>query len=483
MKIVFVVDVEGNPLMPTSKVGKVRRWLKSGEAKIIAYEPFFTIQFTKEVKTFSQNLTLGIDTGYSFIGYSVVEPISGKEIIGGQLELDSDIKNRMESRKMYRTQRRSRLRYRAPRFNNRTKREDWLPPSTQQKIDKHNQLINMLVKIMPITQINIEMGSFDMAKMNNPEISGEEYQKGAQYGFFNIREAVLFRDGHKCQNPDCKNTDKEKILQVHHIMYKNTYGGTDNPSNLITLCSKCHTSANHKPGKLLFKWMQEKKKVRSLKDATFMNIVKTFVYKGIKKETPNIPINVTVGYITKSKRIENKIDKTHHADAFVIAGGTKQEFITEDIKLKSERRNRRSLETFRDAKYLDSRDNTIKTGMELNCGRRTRNKNLAEENLHKYRVAIIDSKTGKRKQITKGMRSISKGVSKFPKGAKIIITEDWSNGKTSVKKGYKFTSAGAFNENAYVYLPIKDDKKNNKYVPAKICKVIAKRKGIVIDNG
>jgi hypothetical protein len=292
----------------------------------------------------------------------------------------------------------------------------------------------------------------------------------------------LFRDDHKCQNPNCKNNDKDKILQVHHIKYKKTHGGTDSPSNLITLCTKCHTSENHQPGKFLFKWMQEKKKVRSLKDATFMNIVKTFVYKGIKKEIPNIPINITFGYITKNKRIENKIEKTHHADAFVIAGGTKQNFISDDVNLKSERRNKRSLETFRDAKYKDSRDGTVKSGAELNCGRRTRNKNLSEENLHKYRTTIIDPKTGKRKQITKGMRSITKGTSKFPKGAKIIVTENWTNGKITVKKGYKFVSCGTFNENTYVYLPIKDSKGNNQYVPSKICKVIAKKKGIVFDK-
>lgn len=473
MKIVFVLDVYGNPLMPTSKIGKVRKWLKNGEAKIHSYEPFFTIQLTKKVENHSQNLTLGIDTGYSFIGYSIINSDTGCEMIGGHLELDSNISQRISAKSMYRNQRRSRLRYREPRFDNRSKKENWLPPSTQQKIDKHIQLINKLAKITPINQINIELGNFDMAKMKNPEISGTEYQQGDAFGFFNIREAVLFRDEHKCQNPNCKNQEKNKILQVHHIVYRTSHGGTDSPQNLITLCNKCHTSKNHKEDGFLWQWMKEKKKSRKLKDATFMNIVKSFVYKSLK-ENFEIPINVTYGYLTKNSRIINKIEKSHHLDAFVIAGGINQNLSSEDFNFKTIRRNNRSLETFRDAKYIDSRDGSEKTGKELFCGRTSRNKTHNQQNLKKFRKPIIDEKTGKRKSITKGNRSIRTEKSKFPKGSKILITEDWSNSKNSVNKGKKFICLGTLNKNSYVYLP---DGKN--YVPAKICKVIAKRKGIV----
>ena len=90
--------------------------------------------------------------------------------------------------------------------------------------------------ILPISRIVIEVAQFDTQKINNPEISGKEYQEGNQLGFWNVREYVLARDGHKCQY--CKGKSKSKILNVHHIESRKT--GGDSPSNLITLCETCH---------------------------------------------------------------------------------------------------------------------------------------------------------------------------------------------------------------------------------------------------
>ena len=52
---------------------------------------------------------------------------------------------------------------------------------------------------------------------------------------------------------------------------------------------------------------------------------------------------------------------------------------------KEVRRNNRSLEKFYDAKHIDIRDGKERSGQELFCGRRTRNKNFNTENLRKYR--------------------------------------------------------------------------------------------------
>ncbi|MEA2059561.1 MAG: hypothetical protein U9P10_03355 [Thermodesulfobacteriota bacterium] len=51
----------------------------------------------------------------------------------------------------------------------------------------------------------------------------------------------------------------------------------------------------------------------------------------------------TYGYITKSKRIELKLNKSHHNDAFVIANGTNQQRVT-PFTVTQRRRNNRSLE-------------------------------------------------------------------------------------------------------------------------------------------
>ena len=132
-------------------------------------------------------------------------------------------------------------------------------------------------------------------------ISGVDYQNGDMFGFWNVREFVLHRDGHKCQNPNCKHKDKkEQILKVHHIRYRSE-GGSDRPENLITLCSKCHTPANHKKGKFLYDWCVNGKKVRGFKDATFMSMIRWYLVNELKSKHNNV--SITYGYITKNHRM------------------------------------------------------------------------------------------------------------------------------------------------------------------------------------
>lgn len=218
--------------------------------------------------------------------------------------------------------------------------------------------------------------------MKNDNISGVEYQQGDMMGFWNTREYILHRDNHECQNPNCTNKDKKQILEIHHIKFKHL-GGTDNPSNLITLCNICHTLPNHKQGKFLYNWCIEGKKVRGFKEATFMSIIRQDLINTLKENYNNI--YSTYGYITKNHRIENKIEKTHFNDAFAITRGVNQIRCSDIFKVKQSRRNNRSLEMFYDAKYIDIRTGKKTNGGDLNNGRRIRNKNLNSENLHQYR--------------------------------------------------------------------------------------------------
>ena len=71
--LVYVLDINGHPLMPTKRFGKVRRMLRDGRAKVISREPFI-IKLLYETKTnIVQDLTLGVDTGSSKIGCAVVD--------------------------------------------------------------------------------------------------------------------------------------------------------------------------------------------------------------------------------------------------------------------------------------------------------------------------------------------------------------------------------------------------------------------------
>ena len=365
---VFVVNKHGLPLMPTTQ-RKTRLLLYSGKAKIFKRVPF-TIQLIYGSSGYVQDVQAGIDAGYKNIGFSAIS--SKDELFGGEVKMLGGMSERLKERSMYRTQRRNRLRHRQSRFDNRKGDDGWLAPSIQHKLDTHFKVIEMLKTVLPISHLTIEIANFDIQKIKNPKIQGKSYQQGEQYGFSHLRQYILHRDKHQCQNPDCKNKAKQPILQVHHLGFWRK-DRSDKPSNLLTLCSKCHVSKNHKKNGFLFGW---KPKVKSFRPETFMNTV--------KKRLAEIAHEVTFGCITKLRRSEYKIEKTHHNDAFVIAGGSNQ-IRCETSIIQQIRRHKRSMEQFYDAKYLDIRTGKKASGSELHSGRRTRNKNHNSENLRVYR--------------------------------------------------------------------------------------------------
>lgn len=332
---VFVVGLNGCRLMPVSE-RKARLLLKGGKASVYRKVPF-TIKLNYKTGSTVQPGYLGIDTGSQHIGVSVVRKdgtVLHKEEIGLR---DSMSKRKLlESRASSRRGRRYRkTRYRHPKWKPKTKRiynekadrkgrhwkkqkntftskrqAGWLPPSLQSKTDHHIQWIRKLLDLLPEGyRLSIELGRFDPARMKDPEIHGELYQKGPQYDYENVRAYVLARDGYTCRV--CKK--KGGKLHVHHILYRSR-GASDNPKYMAAVCSKCHTTENHLPGGILYQWMQDQKKfTRGLRDATFMNILK----KRLRKAFPDAVF--TYGNITKADRDKLELPKSHGNDATAIA--------------------------------------------------------------------------------------------------------------------------------------------------------------------
>lgn len=304
--MVYVQDIDGKPMKPTTRHGKVRRLLKANKATVVNLCPF-TIQLTYKSTDHKQPVTLGIDAGAKHIGFSATT--EKEELFACETILRTDIVDLLSTRSQNRRTRRSRLRYRKPKFNNRvfSKKKGWVAPSVKQRIDSHLNEVNEIHKILPITKIVIEAAQFDTHKMKNPNISGIDYQNGEQLGFWNVREYVLFRDGHKCSY--CKGKSKDLILNIHHIESRKT--GGDSPSNLITLCETCHKEY-HK-GNIDLKVRRGK----SLCGAAIMGIMKWRLYDELKSRYSNV--SMTFGYITKYNRIKYGIEKSHTSDAFVIS--------------------------------------------------------------------------------------------------------------------------------------------------------------------
>ena len=195
--------------MPTTP-RKARKLLKEGKAKVITVKPF-TIKLLIPTGETKQDITLGIDSGYLNIGFSATT--EKKELISGEVKLLAGMSDRIAKKVQYRRIRRQRLRYRKPKFDNRKRKNGWLAPSIQHKLDSHIRFIDKLKSILPITKIIVEVANFDIQKIKNPDIRGAKYQHGEQMGFGNLREYILYRDNHKCQNPNCKNKDTQPILE------------------------------------------------------------------------------------------------------------------------------------------------------------------------------------------------------------------------------------------------------------------------------
>ena len=304
--MVYVLSIEGKPLMPC-KEAKARKLLKQNKAKVAKKEPFI-IQLLFECENQTQDITLGVDAGSKYIGLSATT--EKKELYSADVELRNDIVDLLSTRRENRRTRRNKLRYREPRFNNRvnSKKKGWLAPSVENKINTHLRVVSDAHKILPITKIIIETASFDIQKINNPEISGFEYQRGEQLGFWNVREYVLWRDNHICQY--CKGKSKDKVLNVHHIESRKIGGNA--PNNLITLCKTCHEKY-HK-GEIQI----NVKRRKSFKDAAFMGIMRWAFYERLKQLYPNV--SMTYGYITKNTRMKNNLPKEHYVDAKCISG-------------------------------------------------------------------------------------------------------------------------------------------------------------------
>lgn len=311
--MVYVINKYGSPLMPTNRHGKVRGLLKERKAKVIKRLPF-TIQLLYDTTDFTQEITLGVDSGSKIIGISATT--EDKILFEGNFELRNDIVELLSSRRETRRTRRNRkTRYRKARFDNRihSKKKGWLAPSIRQKIDTHLNVVKLVHKILPISKIIVEVASFDIQKIKNPNITNLEYQEGEMLEFWNVREYVLFRDGHKCQC--CKGKSKDDILNVHHIESRQTGGNA--PSNLITLCETCH-KAYHKGEIELPKTI---KRGMKFNDATFMGVMRWAFYNKLKEEYSNV--SLTYGYITKNTRINEELDKDHFIDARCISGNVK----------------------------------------------------------------------------------------------------------------------------------------------------------------
>ena len=308
---IFVVDKHHQPLMPCTEK-RARLLLNKRKARIYSMYPF-TIRLVNRtaLESAKQPLRCKLDPGSKVTGIAIVREEGTKQIALSLIELahrGSMIRDTLQSRSGKRKRRRSQLRYRPPRYENRTKAAGWLPPSLRHRVETVISWVNRLKKRAPLTGITCERVRFDTQKLLHPDIQSTEYQQGTLFGY-EIREYLLEKWGRKCAYCDTQNVP----LQIDHMIPKSK-GGSNRVDNLTLACASCNQKKSNLPLEV-FSPHRAKKLLSTppLQAAAAVNATRNALWKQLTEFS--IPCEGGTGGQTKYNRNCLGVPKTHALDA------------------------------------------------------------------------------------------------------------------------------------------------------------------------
>jgi len=318
---VFVLDTNETPLTPC-RPKRARVLLKQGKASVFRMFPF-TIILKYEVQDVSpRELRIKIDPGSRKTGVAIITNSTGEVVFAAEIEHRGQaIKDSLGSRRAVRRGRRNRnTKYRQARFLNRTRPKGWLPPSLVSRVSNVETWVKRLMRLSPIQAISQELVKFDTQLMENPEISGVEYQQGTLVGY-EVREYLLEKWNRKCAY--CGN--KDVPLEIEHIQPKSK-GGSDRISNLTLACHPCNEK---KSNKFIEEFLRGKPEIlkrilvqskASLKDAAAVNMTRWALLTVLK--ATGLPVETGSGGLTKFNRTKRDLPKAHWIDAACVGQST-----------------------------------------------------------------------------------------------------------------------------------------------------------------
>lgn len=343
--VVYMISKNGKPLMPTTRCGHVRWLLKNNLARVVETNPF-TVQLKYMTDEKTQSLTMGIDSGRTNIGISVVKD-NGEEVFSAEVtSRNKDVtklmtarrEQRMAKRRHRRTKRQRRavankttfnsmskeiflshyekpitvkyIKNKEARYCNRKRPKGWLTPTVRHCVLTHINLIKKIAKFLPITRISIEVNTFDFQLMDNPNIKAWEYSKGRLFGYDDINHYVS-----ECQDGKCLLCGN-KIEHYHHIVPRSE-NGSNSADNIAGLCLNCH-SLVHKNEEIRKKLSEFKEGlVKKYSGSAVLNAAMSSIIDEISKL--GYEIWLTTGKRTYAFRKEHNVIKTHNHDAYCIA--------------------------------------------------------------------------------------------------------------------------------------------------------------------
>jgi 5-methylcytosine-specific restriction endonuclease McrA len=338
MKNVFVVDEMRTPLDPVHP-GRARLLLSQGKAAVLRRYPFTIILKTTLEHPQVPPLRVKLDPGSRTTGFALVNDATGEVVWAAELtHRGEQIKQAMDTRRAVRRSRRQRhTRYRQPRFLNRRRKyqrralqdRPYLPPSLESRLANVLTWVQRLMRFAPITTISMELVKFDTQAMDNPEISGVEYQQGTLAGY-ETREYLLSKWKRTCAY--CGATSVP--LQVEHIQAR-ANGGTDRMSNLTLACATCNTAKGTLPIEVYLSGKPEVlKQIKAaskapLKDASAVNSMRWALYRRLGEL--GLPVETGSGGRTKFNRVQRELPKAHWIDAACVGQSTPEKLLINHI--------------------------------------------------------------------------------------------------------------------------------------------------------
>lgn len=330
---VFVLDTNKQPLAPCSP-RRARILLNTGKAAVYRRYPF-TIILKRSVSRESEmpangngylrNVQIKLDPGSKTTGIAVLADVKDEDgecqgvvWVAELSHRGHRIKEALDSRRIVRRSRRQRkTRYRQPRYLNRSAScRSRIAPSLMSRVLNIETWVKRLIKFAPVVGITQELVRFDMQKMQNPEISGIEYQQGTLQGY-EVREYLLEKWDRQCAYCGVQDVP----LQIEHIQAR-ANGGSNRVSNLTLACEKCNQKKGIQDIKTFLKKKPEvlakilKQAKTPLKDAAVVNTTRWVLFERLK--TLGLSVSTGSGAQTKFNRIKCGIDKTHWKDAVFV---------------------------------------------------------------------------------------------------------------------------------------------------------------------
>ena len=393
----YVQTIDGLPLMPVKRPGRVRRMLKTGKARIISRCPL-TIRLTyplEEERT--QPVILGVDPGRTNIGLCAIndgcEPIYASDVETRNKMVPKLMQerkqHRMASRQGERQVRKRQakkngtlfdenredivnedgalvwnrnlpmcektvpvkdIRNTEARFCHRKRKRGWLTPTANQLLQTHMSSIWKVMDILPVTDIVLEVNRFAFARMEDPDITPAGFKNGPLHGFMDLQEAILAQ-----QNGHCIFCRKP-IDDDHHILPRSC-GGSDTLANMAGLCKHHHRLVHVDPEwaqKLIAKKAGLEKKYGAL---SVLNQIIPYLIDYLGQMEPWLSIHYTNGWDTKELRESLGLEKDHYIDAWCIAASifddaTAPEFHNLYHLMQFRRHNRAIIQRTESRKYL-----------------------------------------------------------------------------------------------------------------------------------